>query len=202
MGNVGIIGRARVGKDTAGAWLVDNRGYRRIGFADPLKEAALKLDPIVHPVVRQDGAGTDDYRLSDVVGEYSRWEAAKDDVPEVRRILQELGAAIRAIDPEFWLRAALAKVQEANEAGVPAVITDVRYPNEAESLRRAGFHLVYIDRPGVPQLDHESEGALTAEDADYLIHNDGDRAHFLREVEHFSVKVERFESRRHHARIY
>ncbi|CAO0836096.1 Adenylate kinase OS=Streptomyces microflavus OX=1919 GN=Smic_81130 PE=4 SV=1 [Streptomyces microflavus] len=50
MGNVGIIGRARVGKDAAGQWLVDNRGYRRIGFADPLKEAALKLDPLIEQI--------------------------------------------------------------------------------------------------------------------------------------------------------
>jgi hypothetical protein len=193
VGNVGIIGRARVGKDTAGQWLVDHRGYRRVAFADPLKAAALKLDPVI------EGSG-DSWRLADTVEELG-WEAAKDAYPEVRRILQELGAAIRAIDPEFWLRAALAKVQEANEAGVPAVITDVRYPNEAASLRRAGFHLVYIDRPGVPQLDHESEGALTEDDADYLIHNDGDRARFLTEVEHFAAKVERYESRRHFARL-
>ncbi|MFE6493409.1 hypothetical protein [Streptomyces sp. NPDC057748] len=194
--NIGIIGRARVGKDTAGQWLVDNRGFRRVAFADPLKAAALELDPIV---------GTDDSdrcvegeRLSDVVSFWG-WEQAKEE-PEVRRILQELGAAVRAIDPEFWLRAALTKVSAANEDGVPCVITDVRYPNEVDSLRRAGFHLVYIDRPGVPQLNHESEGALTEEDADYLIHNDGDRAHFLREVENLYGKVERFESRRHYAR--
>lgn len=198
MGNIGIIGRARVGKDTAGAWFVENRGYRRIAFADPLKEAALKLDPIVWGY-STDGYSTDYVSLSEVV-EWDGWERAKA-TPEVRRILQELGAAIRAIDPEFWIRAALAKVQTANEAGVPAVITDVRYPNEVASLKRAGFHLVYIDRPGVPRLDHESEGALTEDDADYLIHNDGDRAHFLTEVGHFAAKVERYESRRHFARL-
>ncbi|MFE5093228.1 hypothetical protein ACFRCI_23425 [Streptomyces sp. NPDC056638] len=197
MGNIGIIGRARVGKDTAGQWLVDNRGYRRVSFADPLKEAALKVDPIICP----DGWPYHDgpVHLSQMVAGMG-WEAAKDTYPEVRRFLQELGAAVRAEDPEFWLRIALRLVTKANEDGVPCVITDVRYPNEAESLRRAGFHLVYIDRPGVPQLNHESEGALTEEDADYLIHNDGDRAHFLREVENFYGKVERFESRRHYAR--
>ncbi|CAO0836095.1 hypothetical protein SMICM17S_06537 [Streptomyces microflavus] len=85
------------------------------------------------------------------------------EAPEVRRILQELGAAVRAIDEDFCrLRAAISTSREANEAGVQAVITDVRYPNEAASLRRAGFHLVYIERPDVEQLVHESEGALGA----------------------------------------
>jgi hypothetical protein len=167
--NIGIIGRANVGKDTAGEWFVEQRGYRRVAFADPLKGAALRLDPIV-------GTDTDVLvgegdRLADVVG-YWGWERAKE-VPEVRRILQELGASIRAIDEDFWLRAAMKRVVEANDAGVPVVITDVRYRNEAASLVRSGFHLLHIDRPGVPQLDHESERSLGAEDARYLVRNDG-----------------------------
>ncbi|CAM5388007.1 hypothetical protein ACTFBT_01225 [Streptomyces microflavus] len=202
MGNVGIIGRARVGKDTAGQWLVDNRGYRRIGFADPLKEAALKLDPLIEQIDMAYLAVDErpDVRLSDLVGSYG-WEEAKE-APEVRRILQELGAAVRAIDEDFWLRAAMARVQEANEAGVPAVITDVRYPNEAASLRRAGFHLVYIERPDVEQLVHESEGALGAEDADVTIHNGASLDAFLYAVEGFARHVERVESRRHYARSH
>ncbi|GGY88642.1 hypothetical protein CP967_31170 [Streptomyces nitrosporeus] len=162
MQNIGIIGRARSGKDTAGQWLVENREYRRIGFADPLKEAALKLDPIV--------CAQSHYSLSMVV-RGDGWERAKDEFPEVRRILQELGAAVRAIDEDFWLRAAMKRVLEANEAGIPVVITDVRYPNEVDSLHRAGFALLYLHRPGTPQLDHESE-RLGPAAADHLICND------------------------------
>ncbi|MFD4234297.1 hypothetical protein [Streptomyces sp. NPDC058542] len=212
MGNIGIIGRARVGKDTVGQWLVNNRGYRRIGFADPLKEAALKLDPIIHATAERSstyGYGgeivpvwdTETHPLSDIVRRMG-WEAAKDEFPEVRRILQELGAAVRAIDEDFWLRAAMRRVQEANEAGVPAVITDVRYPNEAASLRRAGFHLVYIERPDVEQLVHESEGALGPEDAGWMIRNEDDLESFLVDVEGFAYHVERTESRRHYARTH
>lgn len=181
--NIGIIGRARVGKDTAGAWFVDQRGYRRVAFADPLKEAALRLDPIVDhmddevwdivygewELVHTD---TKPVHLSTVVADLG-WEEAKDAHPEVRRVLQELGAAIRALDEDFWLRQALKKTQEANDAGVPVVITDVRYRNEAESLTRAGFHLLHIDRPGVPLMDHASERTLGPEDARYLVRNDG-----------------------------
>jgi hypothetical protein len=185
--NIGIIGRARVGKDTAGAWLVENRGYARVGFADALKEAALRLDPYVSAYV----GFCDEYdhevtvrRLSRMVREHG-WETAKEH-GEVRRILQELGMAVRAIDEEFWLRTALDKVREINTSGHPVVITDVRFPNEADSLRRAGFHLLFIDRPGVPHLDHASEGALTAGDADYTIVNPGFG------LDHFHADVERF----------
>ncbi|MFJ6636577.1 hypothetical protein ACIQMR_35215 [Streptomyces sp. NPDC091376] len=204
MGNIGIIGRARVGKDTAGAWFVANRGYRRVGFADALKEAALRLDPAMGEDVNGNLI-----RLSDVLDSYrvpvfggrDPMELVKDNDPEFRRILQELGAAIRAIDEDFWLRAALKKVQEANEAGVPCVITDVRYPNEAAALKRAGFHLVYVDRPGVPQMDHASENSLTADDADYTIENFGFLEDYLSKVERFALRVEQHESRRHFARL-
>lgn len=167
--NIGIIGRARVGKDTAGKWLVDNRGYRRVAFADALKEAALKADPIIDD--GNVGYSFTEMRLAELVRGYG-WERAKE-IGDTRRFLQELGAAVRAIDEDFWLRAAMRRVVEANDAGVPCVITDVRYPNEAASLKRAGFHLVYIDRPGVPQMDHASENSLTVDDADYRIWNDG-----------------------------
>ncbi|BDM70599.1 hypothetical protein HEK616_40860 [Streptomyces nigrescens] len=200
MPNIGIMGLAGSGKDTAGKWLVEHRGYERVAFADPLKEAALHLDPILdsaHPE-HEDPSYHDDYRLSHAVREFG-WERTKEQ-PEARRILQELGASIRALDPDFWLRQALKKAADVNERfGRPVVITDVRYPNEVFALRKAGWHLVYIDRPGTPRMTHESE-QLTEENADYLIHNDGDRAHFLREVQHFAGKVERFESRRHDAR--
>lgn len=190
--NIGIIGRAGSGKDTAGAYFVEQHGYRRVAFADPLKEAALRLNPIV---------GTDDSdlcvegeRLSDIVSFWG-WERAKEE-PEVRRILQELGAAVRAVDKTVWLLAALTKVAEANDAGVPVVITDVRYRNEAESLARAGFYLVHVERPGVPQLDHESENDLSEDDAHGVIRNSGTLDDLRGNVEKVWEYVHAVESRR------
>ncbi|MEU3729994.1 hypothetical protein AB0E81_11375 [Streptomyces sp. NPDC033538] len=198
MGNIGIIGRARAGKDTAGKWLVDNRGYRRVAFADALKEAALRVDPIIiadaYPF--HDGP----VRLGQMVAGMG-WERAKDENPEVRRLLQELGAAVRAIDEDFWLRAAMKKVMEANDDGVPCVITDVRYPNEAASLRRAGFHLLHIDRPGVPQMDHASENSLTAADADWAIVNDGSLHDFHNDLRVIVDRIYAIESARHANRL-
>ncbi|WP_406161002.1 hypothetical protein [Streptomyces canus] len=187
--NIGIIGRARVGKDTAGKWLVDGRGYRRIGFADALKAAALKVDPIVG--VDDEGAA---FHLSEVI-RLLGWEEAKE-AAEVRRFLQELGSAMRTVDPEIWIRPVLAEAIEANDASVPVVVTDVRYPNEVESLRRAGFYLLYINRPGVPQLDHESENSLGPEDADYHIFNGGSLDKLRSDVEGVWERVHALESAR------
>ncbi|MEU1254794.1 hypothetical protein ABZ445_16090 [Streptomyces chartreusis] len=194
--NIGIIGRARAGKDTAGKFFVDGHGYRRVGFADALKDVALKLDPIVDlsPYDVDGFQAAEVRRLADLV-RWSGWEVAKE-TPEVRRILQELGAAMRAVDEEVWLRAALTKAHEANDAGVPVVITDVRYRNEAASLVRAGFKLLHINRPGIPQLDHESERDLGPEDARYLVQNDGDLAHLGEQLEQIWELIHMEESAR------
>ncbi|MFF4478688.1 hypothetical protein ACFY1A_16960 [Streptomyces sp. NPDC001520] len=192
MPNIGILGRARSGKDTAGRWLVENRGYNRVAFADPLRDAALKLDPIIDD--GNVGYSFHAMRLSEIVGGYG-WERAKE-IGDTRRILQELGSAIRDLDPDFWLRQALKTADEASErTGLPCVVTDVRYPNEVAALRERGWHLVYVDRPDAPQLDHPSE-RLTEDDADYVIRNIDSLAYFLEGVEWLWERINHAETRR------
>ncbi|MFB7671330.1 hypothetical protein ACFC26_07915 [Kitasatospora purpeofusca] len=199
--NIGIIGRARAGKDTAGRWFVEQRGYQRVAFADALKDAAIRVDPIVHCFAHGDGCDNTEERLSEVV-RLEGWETAKA-YPEVRRFLQELGAAIRTIDPTFWIRAALKQADDlADSTGRPTVITDVRYDNEAAALRARGWHLLYIDRPGIPHLTHESEGALGPEDADYTIMNAGSLADLNSAVQLFHTRVHDAESARHYGRAH
>jgi hypothetical protein len=184
MRNIGLIGKARAGKDSAAAHLVATQAYTRLAFADPLKEAALKINPFV------DGFSND--RLADIV-DADGWEYAKDVYPEVRRILQHIGQIVREIDEDFWLRECLRKVAGATKLNMPVVITDVRYANEAESLRRAGFLLVRIVRPartieltGAKAVSarrlsdasaaHASETELDGYPADFEISNAGSLA--------------------------
>ncbi|MEV4939570.1 hypothetical protein [Streptomyces zaomyceticus] len=212
--NIAIAGRARVGKDTVGQYLVETRGYRRVAFADALKEAALRVDPILEVTDYGDTVN----RLSDVlqmppvidfrrpysnVDRRSPWDRAKDEVPEVRRFLQELGAAMRAVDPEIWIRAAMEKVDEANDAGVPCVITDMRYPNELASIRSyRHWHTIHVDRPGVPQLVHESEGAIGPEDTAFMVRNVGTLDDLHRQVDTVLEEIDAIESARHYARYF
>lgn len=169
--HVAIIGRARSGKDTLGARLVTAHQYTRVAFADPLKDTALSLDPIVHAE-----AGHFGYlpvRLSALV-ERVGWEQAKA-LPEVRRLLQHLGQGVRDLDPGTWLRLALRKVSVANTWNLPVVVTDCRYVNEAQALRSAGFTLVRVVRPGLsqPGAEHVSETELNDFAADAVIINSG-----------------------------
>lgn len=159
MKDIALIGRARSGKDTVGARLVSRYGYTRLAFADPLKEMALGVNPWIIYDCPGFFSG-EKTRLADLV-EHVGWERAKEEYPEVRRTLQTMGESVRRIDPDFWINALLEILRETPG---PAVVTDVRYPNEARALTRKGFRLVRIVRPGIeppaPYGNHISETAL------------------------------------------
>lgn len=171
--NIALMGRARSGKDSLAAHLVARFAYSRVAFADPLKEMALKVDPILED--HGDDMDSAYFRLSDAVRNVG-WERAKDTYPEVRRLLQHMGQTVREYEPDFWLNIAARKISGAAGWGIPVVVTDVRYPNEAEALQRAGFRMVRVLRPSaVPPgvTPHESETALDGFAADVRIVNNG-----------------------------
>ena len=185
---VGLIGKKRVGKDTFAAVLVEEFGFARVAFADPLKEMALTIDPIIANGLR--GSVPVHMRLSTAVA-LDGWESVKDTYPEVRRFLQRLGDGVRQFDEDFWVGAGMKaaagkRIQRPdfhNELGrgeghwlpgQPVVITDVRYPNEADAIRDAGGILVRIVRPGVDDGDtHASETALDDYAVDDIVENRG-----------------------------
>lgn len=160
---IGLIGKKRVGKDTFAAKLVRDHGYARVALADPLREAALALDPIVgtFPLLDEGVNRVREWRLSDVV-ESLGWEKAKDLIPEVRRTLQRFGTeSIRSLDDQFWIRTAFQRIDALRANGTPVVVTDVRYPNEADAIRNATGYLVRIVRDLPQDGDtHASERAM------------------------------------------
>ncbi|MFD4141575.1 hypothetical protein [Streptomyces sp. NPDC058572] len=173
--HVALMGRAGSGKDTVGARLVSRFVFARVAFADPLRDMALSVDPIV--ATEPTGYGPLPIRLSDVVRREG-WDTAKGR-PEVRRTLQRLGQSVRDQDERYWLRAALAKVDVADRWNLPVVVTDCRYENEAEALTARGFLLVRLERPGEhgpageDQRQHTSEAGLDDYPADAVLTNGG-----------------------------
>ncbi|MFE5621716.1 hypothetical protein ACFQ8S_06840 [Streptomyces virginiae] len=168
--HVGLIGKARSGKDTVAKRLNERWGYSRVAFADPLKEMALDLDPLIptSPTVW--------VRLSTLVRD-TGWEYAKDTYPEVRRVLQRAGQGVRRHNEDFWVDVAMDRIASTESTGVPVVVTDVRYENEAFALLNRGFALIRVVRPGSGLTDgngdHESETALDYVATTLTIGNNG-----------------------------
>lgn len=158
---IGLLGKKRSGKDTAAGFLVQDHGFVRYAFADPLKAAALHVDPFI----------SDGYlRLSEVV--LARGEERAKELHEVRQVWQRLGVAMREhVDPDVWLNATMRKVLAEDR---PVVLTDVRFPNEADAIEAAGGLLVRVVRASAPTDDaHVSETALDGRDCGATLVNDG-----------------------------
>lgn len=175
MRHIGLIGLARSGKDSVATHLVRNYGYTRVAFADAVKEHALKVDPWVNHYHMHSPDDSEAERLSEVVDALG-WERAKRDYPEVRRILQTIGAAQRDHDPDYWIRIAQRKIGGGMYLR-PIVVTDVRYLNEVIALQRQGFTMVGVRRPNAglsgDAAQHSSETELSDYIPRYGIHNGG-----------------------------
>lgn len=137
---VGLVGPKRVGKSTAADVLVRERGFVSIGFADALKDLAVKVNPDLAADVQEFG-----------------WEVVKG-LSNYRWFLQEFGTRVRDIDSSFWIRAwRKATLKLSPDACV--VVPDVRFLNEAQAIKAFDESLlIRITRPGLDSSDtHVSE---------------------------------------------
>ena len=116
----------------------------------------------------------------------------------VREMLQKVGTDCmrRHLHPDVWINALFAdyrlgvSVEEFGSQIVETqdypywIITDVRFPNEADRIKEHGGILIRIDRRDIPRMDHESETAMDDyHDWDYLIQNDGTIEELFESVE-------------------
>lgn len=151
---IGLSGWARSGKDTIADYLEKERGFVKIAFADPMREALYKLDPYIQ------------------VGEFNRvslassvnhfgWETLKDLSEDVRPLMQRLGTEVgrNMFGEDFWVNLTMQIAENCENV----VISDCRFVNEADAIRRAGGNVWRVVRKDVYAAnDHVSERALDA----------------------------------------
>lgn len=160
--NIAITGCLRSGKDTVAEYLAERYGYVRFAFGDGIRDVCRQLFAD---------------RFTD--------EAGNDVKP--RSLLQGVGQALRAFDEDVWVRSCFDKIAW-DEDGPPAVITDLRQPNEYERCRAEGFVIIRVKAPSglriqravasadtfaLADLTHETEQYTGGFEVDYEITNDG-----------------------------
>jgi hypothetical protein len=159
---VAITGKARAGKDTFAQALVQ-KGFRRVSFADALKEVtALIADEPVH--LYYDDVSKEEY--CEALGMTRR------------QALQKLGTeGVRAVfGPDVWVNRVLRRW--VREGRPPLVSADCRFDNEARLIREAGGIVVRIIRPDNTGLTgeaavHASERGVSDDLIDVEITNNG-----------------------------
>lgn len=151
---IGLSGYAGSGKNQVAA-LLGMLGYSEIGFADALKAEVADAIRAERSLVHGEPVGYPGYLVS--LNLFSPDEAyAKPTSQMMREILQWWGSDYRrSQDINYWVRKVDRYLEYHNIIG--QVISDVRFPNEVEMIRRRGGQVWLIDRGLGPVNAHESE---------------------------------------------
>lgn len=117
--------------------------------------------------------------------------------PTPRILLQQIGTDLfrNQLHPNTWVSSAFA-----NYLNNAWIFTDVRFPNEADSIKEIGGILIRVNRPcsvcggvGYHKLDcrpseHTSETSLDDYKFDYVIENDSNVEELIKQVKKILIK--------------
>ncbi|MBL5798487.1 hypothetical protein HV436_01235 [Bacillus sporothermodurans] len=181
--DIGLFAKTRSGKDEVYK-LLEKMGFsvKRVAFGDVMKERFFETFPNIPKE------------------------------PKPTKLQQVYGQAMRDIDSMVWIRPTMNRVQHHKNiltgAGilVPSYIyTDIRQPNEYQAVKDTGAFMVRIDCPEEIRvarmlklgeevtrevLDAPTEKYLESFEADFVIHNDGDRNKLAHEVTEMVYQIQ------------
>lgn len=134
---IGLTGQAYSGKTTAAKYL-EGKGFKRIAFADALKDLVIEYCGITAE------------------------DAYINKPPHVRTLLQGIGSLIREhFDEHYFLHEMINRIRYSD--AILFVIDDVRFANEADIIKQMGGTIIRMECPDSPyklteaQQDHTSE---------------------------------------------
>lgn len=171
------------GKDTVGSYMEEyltKAGYTCVfkKFASPIKEMMGEILNL--HVSKFEERGFKEAPIQFIVN-------GQDHFITPRFMMQTIGAYMRSVNPDIWANAIfneIAKETKKDDKKV-FIITDLRYPNEANFVLREGGWTVKIDTPNL-EIDYtqESECALLGyNDFTKVIKNDKTLYHLRKEAE-------------------
>jgi hypothetical protein len=205
MNVVCVSGKAGSGKDTMGAVLVKNHGFKRIALADPLRDLCSRVFRIpFNDFLDQnkkdaelDSIITLDFHHVDKIREIVELEwgfeisyPARERMEEYfgeefetpRDILKLVGTELlrENVREDIWIALAMNKIAELK---CNVVVTDVRFQNERDVFSKAGAIMCLIKRPSVDKEDeHSSENTGEDDEYDVIFHNTEELHVFQNEV--------------------
>lgn len=207
---LGLCGKMGAGKDTLAEVLIDKFNFKRVAFADSLKnicskafdidnryfhdrdlkdkpfEQAVELNTYnltkLCEVIKECNIKVTDTNLEDMIK-----GCAGVVLESPRKLLQYIGTDCcrMYIDDSIWLKIGLNEVKN----NIPnVVITDVRFPNEKLGIKSMGGKVGLIRRVNNdlinPQSNHTSEmDTWTPDDYDFLFSNDDELGSFKESIE-------------------
>ena len=171
---IGLGSKARIGKDYAAKQLADWCGsVERIAFADALKQDVAYL--------------FGQHKL-----DYWSIEQEPELKEKIRPLLVEYGCTMRKFNENIWVDRAL---KGKNFTKDITLITDVRFPNEANRIKELGGYYIEIQTDLPPANETEAHySPLMAGLADFTIKNNFD-SNFVGDLIELIGNLERVDQR-------
>jgi hypothetical protein len=173
---IAVHGFKQSGKDTLADLLVKEYGFKKVAFADKLKDALH----VIFNVPKEDlwGSDEDKKKLTTVKWSSLQGVEKEDRVDEVhlsiRELMQIFATEIcRSKIPGIWY-----EFLNLN-AAQNIVVSDLRFDNEASFLRSTGAYLFKVKRQSVSSSDHLSERGINDEQMDCIFSNNDTLENFL-----------------------
>lgn len=181
---LGITGLARSGKDTFAKMLAEelykqtNGIFNLMAYANELKLRVQKDFDLSYEQLWGADKEKIDTRYMKTLKPCCQ-ECVKDKSSgccwSPREILQNYGEFYRTIDHLFWVKHLFGVIKNNNYENV--IITDIRYPNEADSIIERGGYVIRINRENKDYINNEQHVSETSmnnyNNVAFVIENNG-----------------------------
>lgn len=144
---IAISGFIGSGKDTAAQFLIDHHGFTKLSFADTLKDAVSCIFGWERHLLEGTTIESREWRE-----QIDQWWSSKLGIPNFtpRFALQHLGTNVLRdqFNDNIWILSLEKKIVALDKS---VVISDCRFPNEAEALKSMGGKIIGIRRGAEPE---------------------------------------------------
>lgn len=166
---IGLTGRARSGKSIAAEHLISTYWLEHYAFADPLRDGLMAI----FNLDSKDFEGDQKERPLTWLGR------------SPRELMQSMGTewARNTVHQDIWVKLAEQNLDYINRAMsevIGFVVSDVRFENEADFIRKRGGTVIHISRKDTPSVNpHISEAGVAVRQDDLILRNNGTIEEFL-----------------------
>lgn len=144
---IGICGFIGSGKDTVADFLVNFHEFRRESFASTLKDSVAAVFGWDRTLLEGRTAEAREWRE-----QVDPWWAERLDMPTLtpRWVLQYWGTEVcrRSFHDDIWIASLENKLRNSKDN---IVISDCRFPNEIEAIKKANGIIVWVQRGALPE---------------------------------------------------
>lgn len=163
---IGLLGEAGSGKDTVANYLISMHGYSQDSFATSLKDAVAAVFGWDREAL--EGKTTESREWRETV---DSWWSERLNIPDLtpRLMLQQWGTEVcrNHFHNDIWI----ASLERRMAANSNTVISDCRFPNEIDVIKKMSGITIRIYRGASLSNNHISEYAWKSIEPDYKIYN-------------------------------